>query len=298
MHGLLTHKVIPMAIHSTWKGFLKLSLISVPVRAYNAAVAGHGDIHFHQVHASCGNRIHYQKVCPKHGEVPKEELVSGYELAQGQFVLLEPEELEQVCTENDKAITIQAFIRPESLDTLYYSGRNFYLVPDGPAGQKPFAVLHRAMLEENRYAVAQVVFAGHEETVLLRPLRRLFLMTMLNYEAQVKKPSAFEDEVTTPKVSAEELKLARSLIGTFAVKGFDFSNCKDLYTERLTRLIDAKAAGKKIESPPREEEPVVINLMDALRKSLVRAPRRATGASGAKGAKAHREPRVPRKHSG
>jgi DNA end-binding protein Ku len=262
-----------MAARPTWKGFLKLSLISVPVRAYNAAAAGHGEIHFHQVHAQCGNRIHHQKVCPVHGEVTNEELVSGYEHAHGQFILIEPEELDQLRTESDKAITIQAFIHPDGLDPLYYSGRNLYLVPDGPAGQKPFAVLHRVMVEHNRLAIAQVVFAGHEETVLLRPLESLLLMTILNYESQLKKPSAFEDEVAATEISSEEMKLASSLVANFTAKDFDFSVYKDRYTERVTRLLEAKAAGRKIPPRPREEAPEVVNLMDALRKSLEHAPK-------------------------
>jgi len=265
-----------MAARPTWKGFLKLSLISVPVRAYSAVAAGHGDIHFHQIHGKCGSRIHHQKVCPIHGEVTKEELVSGYERAKDQYILVQPEDLEQLRTESDKAVTIQAFIRPDALDTLYYTDRNYYLVPDGPPGQKPFAVLQRIMAESSRYAVAQVVFAGREETVLLRPLGRLLLMTILNYESQLQKPSAYEHEVTTPKISPEELKLARSLMEAHAVESFDFSTYKDLYTERLAHLIEAKAAGKKVLPPRQEEGPVVISFMDALRKSLDRAAAQGT----------------------
>lgn len=265
-----------MAARPTWKGFLKLSLISVPVRAYSTALAGHGDIHFHQIHADCGSRIHLQKVCPIHGVVTKEELVSGVERAKNQYILVEPDELEQVRTESDKAITIQAFIHADALDPLYYSGRNYYLVPDGPAGQKPFAVLQRIMAESNRYAVAQVVFAGREETVLLRPLDRLVLMTMLHYENQLKKPSAYEDELSAPKISPEELKLARRLMEAQTVHNFDFSAFKDLYTERLTELIETKAAGKKILPPRREKQPAIINFMDALHKSLNRTSEHGT----------------------
>lgn len=280
-----------MAARPTWKGFLKLSLISVPVRAYSTALAGHGDIHFHQIHADCGSRIHFQKVCPIHGEVTKEELVSGYERAKDQYVLVEPEELEQLRTESDKAITIQVFIHPDALDPLYYSGRNYYLVPDGPAGQKPFAVLQRIMAESSRFAVAQVVFAGREETVLLRPFERLLLMTMLNYETQLKKPSAYEDEVTTPKISPEELKLARQLMQAKTVENFDFSTYKDLYTERVTQLIEAKAAGKKLLAPRRDKQPAVINLMDALRKSLGR-----TGEDGTKPTSSVQDQTLRRSH--
>jgi DNA end-binding protein Ku len=260
-----------MAARPTWKGFLKVSLISVPVRTYSAAAAGHGEIHFHQIHAKCGSRIRHQKVCPIHGEVTKEELVSGYERAKDQYIVVQPEELEGLRTESDRAITIQAFIYPDALDPVYYSDRKYYLVPDGPAGQKPFSVLHRIMAEINRYAVARVVFAGREEIVLLRPFGRLLLMTMLNYETQLKRPSAYEDEVTTPKASPEELKLARSLIEANTVQDFDFSAYKDLYTARLAQLIDAKAAGTRIPPRPREKHTAIINFRDALSQSVERA---------------------------
>ncbi len=281
-----------MAARPTWKGFLKLSLISVPVRAYNAAAAGHGEIHFHQMHAKCGQRIRHQKVCPVHGEVTNEELVSGYEYAHGQFILIDPEELEQMRTESDKAITIQAFIHPDWLDPLYYRGRNLYVVPDGPAGQKPFAVLHQVMVDQNRYAIAQVVLAGHEETVLLRPMGSLLVMAVLNFESQLKKPSAFEDEVAATETSPAEMKLASTLVANLTPKVFDFSEYRDLYTERVTQLIEAKAAGKKIVPRPREKAPEVVNLMDALRKSLEHVSRQP---SRSKRALVHGGPKATRK---
>jgi DNA end-binding protein Ku len=262
-----------MPARSSWEGFLKLSFISVPVRAYNVAVSGHGDIHFHQIHAKCGSRIRYAKMCPVHGEVTKDEIVSGYEQEKGHYVLVKPEELNKLRTESDKAINIDAFIHPDALSPIYDSGKSYYLVPDGPAGQKPYAILHRVMADKNRLAVARVVFSGHEETVLLRPLDRLVMMTMLNYDNQVKKPSAFADEVADQKVSAEELKLAENLIEASTAEDFDFSHYKDFYTEKLTSLIEAKAAGKKIVTARKHEEPVIVNLMDALRKSLDQAKR-------------------------
>src|SRR5262249_1337591 len=152
-----------MAARTSWEGYLRLSLISVPVKAYNASVAGGGDIHFHQIHAGCGSRIKYQKVCPVHGEVTKNEIVSGYEYEKGQYVMVKPQELSKLRTENDKTINIDSFIEPKELDPLYYSGRTYYLIPDGPPGQRPYGVLQQVMAEHDRYAVARVIFSGHEE---------------------------------------------------------------------------------------------------------------------------------------
>jgi DNA end-binding protein Ku len=130
------------------------------------------------------------------------------------------------------------------------------------------------MAKKNRFAIAQIVFSGREELVLIRPIQRLLAMTVLNYDNQVKKPSSFEDEVKSVKVSDQELKLAETLIEASTAEDFDFSQYKDNYTETLTKLIEAKAAGQKIVTPRKEEEPAVINLMDALRKSLARTGRK------------------------
>ncbi len=257
-----------MALRSSWEGFLKLSLISVPVRAYNAAVAGGGDVHFHQIHKGCGQRIHYQKVCPVHGEVDKEQIVSGYEYEKGKYLELEKEELTQLKAENDESITIDAFTTPDDVDAIYLSGKSFYLVPAGPAGQKPYALLHKVMKEKKRYAVATVILSGHDETVLIRPLDKLLAMSVLYYDEQVKDASGFEDELGDAKISAQELKLANTLVDASTAEKFDFSQYKDHYTERVTEFLEAKLSGKKLEAPRHERPREVINLMDALRKSL------------------------------
>ncbi len=260
-----------MAARSAWKGFLKLSLVSVPVKAYTAAASGGGEIHLNQLHAECHSRIQYKKTCPLHGEVKNDEIVSGYEYSKGQYVIVDPDELSKLRTEDDKAIKVNAFISADALDPVYQTGKSYYLVPDGPVGQRPYAVLHQAMAEENRHAVAQVVLHGREQTVLLRPMDRLLAMSVLSYESQVAKPSAFEEEVPEIEASADELKLAKTLINITTPKQFDFSAYKDVYTEKLTKLIEAKIAGEEIVAPPVHEQPQILNLMEALRASVANA---------------------------
>jgi DNA end-binding protein Ku len=267
-----------MAMRSSWEGFLRLSLISVPVRAYNAAIPGRGEIHFHMIHKGCGKRIRYQKICPEHGEVSKEEIVSGYEYEKGQYLEVDPAEISKLRAESDEAINIDVFFDPDKLDPIYLSGRMFFLVPDGPAGQKPYVLLHQVMKEKNRHAVARLVLAGHEETVLIRPLEKLLTMTVLLYADQVKKPSAFEDEISDEKISAQELKLASTLVDASTTDQLDYSHYKDLYTERVSNLIEAKLAGRKLEAPHHERAPAVINLLEALRKSLDRTGRTSSRA--------------------
>ena len=182
-----------MASRSVWKGYIRFSLVSVPVKAYTATASGSG-MALNQLHRECNSRVQYKKTCPVHGELKSDEIVSGYEFSEGQYVVIDPSELEKLRTPKDKAIDIAAFIDPTVIDPAYYSGRNYYLVPDGPVGQKPYSLLYKAMVEENRFAFAQVVFSGQEQVVLLRPLKNLLVMTMLSYDAEVKKVEEFQPE--------------------------------------------------------------------------------------------------------
>src|SRR3954453_2312215 len=115
-----------------WKGQMTFGLVSFPVEAFNALDRQHSDIHFHQIHAQCHRRIHYQKVCPVHGEVSSDEIISGYEYRKGKYIEIEPEELEAVRTKKQRSLTIDAFVNPSTIDPLYFDGRMYYLVPDGP----------------------------------------------------------------------------------------------------------------------------------------------------------------------
>jgi DNA end-binding protein Ku len=259
-----------MALRPSWEGFLRFNLISVPVKAYSASASGRGKIGFHLIHAKCKNRIRYKKVCPVHGEVSNDEIVSGYEYAKGKYVLIDPDDLKKLRAGADKAINIDVFIQPQALDPMHYTEQSYYLAPNGPAGQKPYAVLQKGMADEGRYAVATMVFAGREHVVVVRPVHRLLAVTVLSYEAQLKKPALFEDEIPDVQMSADELKLARTLVEASTAKNFDFGKYKDEYTSQVKKLIEAKAAGKKIVAGSSEEEPAVINLMDALRQSLER----------------------------
>jgi DNA end-binding protein Ku len=259
---------VTVAARSSWKGYLKFSLVSMPVKAYPATTSEGGSVRLNQLHADCHSRINYKKTCPVHGEVSNDAIVSGYEYAKGQYVIVDTDELEKLRSEDDKAIQIDTFIKPDTLDPVYYAGKSYYLVPDGPVGQKAYSVFCQAMIEENRQAVGQVVMHGREQVVLLRPMGGLLTMTVLNLEPQVTKPSAFAEEAPKVEASPEEMKLAKTLIDASTAKKFDFAKYKDVYTEKLTRLIEAKVAGEEIVTPPAEQHAQVINLMDALRQSV------------------------------
>ena len=184
-----------MAARSSWKGFLQLSLVSIPVKAFTATASGGGEIRLNQLHNECKSRIKYQKTCPTHGEIPADEIVKGYEFAKDQYVVIDEAELDNLRTESDKASSIDTFVAPDEIDGVYFSGKNYSLTPDGPAGQKPYALVHRAMSDGRLCGVAQVVMHGKEQLVLLRPLEKMICMTMLHYSSEIKQTEQFEEQV-------------------------------------------------------------------------------------------------------
>lgn len=269
-----------MAARSSWKGYLQLSLVSVPVKAYTAVSSGSGPIRLNQLHEECHSRIRYQKTCPVHGEVASDEIVMGYEFAKGQYVVVDPDELDKLRSESDKAVRVDAFVPSDAIDPVYHSGRTYYLVPDGPVGQKPYALLRQSMQEEGLCGIAQVVISNREQLVMVRPLENLIAMTVLEYDDQVKKPAAFEDELTETTSAAEEVKLTKTLLSAMTRDDLDLSQYKDQYVEKLTQLIEAKVEGKELVTPPAEDHPPVINLMEALKASVqqVRVPTQTAAA--------------------
>jgi DNA end-binding protein Ku len=268
-----------MPARSLWKGHIRLSLVSVPVRAYTASDSG-GEVHLRQLHRECHSPINYRKVCPIHGELQASDIVSGYEHSKGQFVIIDPAEMEKLRGESEKSVSIEGFVPEDAIDPLLFTGKTYYLVPDGPAGVKPYALLHQGMIEEGRFAVAQVVLFGREHVAVVRPMGRLLGMTTLFYSGQVKEPAAFDEEIPRSEPSAEELKLARTLIQASVIDEFDIAAYKDNYATKLNELIQKKVQGQEIVAPPPAEQPKVINLMDALKESLAEARRKAPAAKG------------------
>jgi DNA end-binding protein Ku len=259
-----------MAPRSSWKGFIKLSLVSVPVKAYTATASG-AEISLNQLHTECNSRISYKKVCPLHGEVSNADITKGYEYAKGQYVVIEDDELEKLRTSSDRSINIDGFVAPESLDPVFHAGRTYYLVPDGAVGQKPYSLLLRCMLENNVHAMAQVVISQREQLVMLRPVDGVLAMTLLNHQMKVKSADSVRDEIAADDATAEELKLTTTLINASTLSDFDFGSYTDRYVEKLTDLIQLKVDGEEVVQVPDAEEPKIINLMEALKKSVAEA---------------------------
>jgi len=272
----------------SWKGSIRLSLVTVPVQAFNTVATGGSQIRFHQLHESDHSRIRHVKVCPVHGEVSNNEIVSGYEYAKDQYVVIDPTELDALRTESDKAIHLDTFLPTDAIDPLLLTGQNYYLTPDGATGVKPYVVLQKAMAQQDKCAVGQAVMFGREQLVCIRAHEDHLLMSVMQYEGAVRSASDFD--IGEAKVSLAELKLAETLIKSSSSKKLDISAYHDSYAEKLKQLIDAKIEGREIVTPPADEEPATLNLMDALRKSVARSGKSPPSAAAKKRPTARKKP--------
>jgi DNA end-binding protein Ku len=251
-----------------WKGFLRISLVSVPVEAYTTLVTGAGEVHLNQLHRKCHSRIRYKKVCPIHGEVSNDDILMGYEYSKDNYVEVDERERKRLRTKSDKSIDIDTFVPVGAIDPIYFKGQNYYLMPDGTAGEKPYALFYQVMHDEERCAVAQVAMSGRDEVVTVTAKDGLLIVSLLYFAAQIKSVQEFKAELTAGKPRADEVKLAKTLVHEAFNSKLDLSSYHNTFTEKLREVIDAKVAGNEIVTPPDEETPHVINLMDALRKSV------------------------------
>jgi DNA end-binding protein Ku len=265
---------------TSWKGFLKLSLISVPVKAFTANETA-GEVHLNQLHKDCNSRVKYLKVCPEHGELKSEAIVSGYEHHKDSYVVVDPDELDKLRTKTDRAVSIDGFVPADAVDGMYFAGKAHYLLPDGIAGARPYALLRDGMKQNNVCAIAQVVMTGREQLVLLRPSGKLLVMTGLHYPARVRKAKDFEAEVEDIAFKPDEVALTNTLIAASKLATFDLDSYQDQYVKKLKQLIALKVDGKEVVQAPDHEEPKILNLMDALKKSVAEAQARQVGGVAA-----------------
>jgi DNA end-binding protein Ku len=263
---------------ASWRGQLRFGLVSFEVQAVNAEIKENAEVHFHLLHAPDHERIHYAKMCPKHGEVPSAEIVEGYEYAKGKYVEFAKEELDELRSDREKALTIDAFVSSDQIDPIYFDGRMYYLIPSGTGANEPYSLLEAAMAKKKRWGVGQVVFSGREQLAVVRPLDGVLTMAMLNYDAEIRKPADIKSQFSKAHSTPRKARLADQLVGEWHEGKFDLGEYKDRYRQKVTQAIEAKEKGVAIEVPE-DDEPEVINLMDALRRSVAqtasdKAPRR------------------------
>ena len=250
-----------------WKGYLKLSLVTCPVALYPASSQSE-KTHFHQINRKTGNRLRQQMVDEETGRVvDKASKGRGYELGNGNYVEIDPEELEAVEIESTHTIDIDKFVPEAEIDKRYYE-RPYYIVPDGKAGEEAFAVIRDAMKDKGRVALARIVFANREHILAIEPWGKGMLATTLRYDYEVRDEAEVFKGIPNPRVSKEMVSLAGHILDSKAGH-FDASRFKDEYEMALRKLVKRKAAGKRIEPRlEREEASNVIDLMQALRNSL------------------------------
>lgn len=261
---------------TSWRGFLKLSLVSVPVKAFTANETS-GEVHLNQLHKGCNSRIKYQKVCPAHGELKSDDIVSGFEHQKDHYVVVDPEEVDKLRTKTDRAVSIDGFVPEDAIDASYYAGKTYYLLPDGPAGERPYALLREGMVKNEVCAIAQVVMSGREQLVMVRPFGKLLVMTGLHYPQRVRSAQEFEQEVDDIQLKPQEAALTDTLIGASQIADFDLGSYSDQYVTKLKKLIAMKVEGQEVVQVPDHEEPKILNLMDALKKSVAEAQAKAAG---------------------
>lgn len=254
-----------MAARSTWKGFLKVSLVSIPIKVYPAAESSE-TLSFHQLHDVCRTRIKQKKWCPTcDREVANTEIVKGYEFEKGRYVVLGEEDFDKVSTESTRVVNLVQFADEGQIDPIYYD-RAYYLAPDGPMASDAYAVMREAM--KGKAGVGKLALYGREYLVAVRPRDRGLVMFTLHHAAEVRSLDAIDELKSVPEhVKADEVKLARQVIGSFD-QPLDLATFHDEYKEGLRTIIKAKIAGEEVVAPQVEEPQKVVNLMDALRKSL------------------------------
>jgi DNA end-binding protein Ku len=238
------------------------------------------------LHAGCGQRINYAKLCPHHGPVEADAVVKGYEYAPEQYVVVEPEELEQLRPPRDKALLLEQFIAVEEVPPMFFGGRSLYLVPDGPAAQHPYGVLVEAFAHAGRAALGRVVLSNQRQLVLVRTVGRLLLLDVLHYPAQVRSGASWEADLPPCTASDAERELAAQLI-RLASAPVDWTRYRDTSAEELVALIEAKRAQQTPPAAP--AEPTVLRLLDALKQSVAAAQ---SGGATQNGTAA--QPRKPR----
>jgi DNA end-binding protein Ku len=255
-----------MAPRANWKGYLRLSLVSCPIALYPASSLSE-KVSFNRINRKTGNRLKQQNVDAETGDVvPREDIARGYEVAKGQYLLVEDEEIEAVQIESTRTIDIDQFVPRDEIDERYIDSP-YYIAPDGQVGQDAFAVIRETIGKLNMVALGRVVLARREHVIALEPKGRGLLGLMLRYPYEVRdeKPY-FEDipELTLPK---EMLDLAAHIVNTKAGH-FDPAQFDDRYQNALIDLLKKKQAGERIEPARETPAPRVVNLMDALRASI------------------------------
>jgi DNA end-binding protein Ku len=283
-----------MAARAIWRGQIRLALVSIPIELFPATRSG-AQIQFHQVHEPTGKRIKYEKVVPGIGPVDRDEIVKGYEVSKGHYVLLDPEEIESVKLESRKTLDLVQFVDEDDIDPTYFD-KPYYVVPADDLAEEAYVVLRDALKAAKKVGVGQLAMRGQEYVVALKPCGRGLLLETLRYADEVHKSSGFFRDIGDHKPDPDLLDMASMLIERKAGE-FDPKEFHNRYVDALHRLIEEKQKkkGEKIIEDPDADAPPpkgsnVIDLMAALKKSLGEQQRGKAEGGKAKKAAAKKAP--------
>lgn len=267
---------------AAWKGYLKISLVTIPVKSYNAIKKK--DISFNLIHKTCGSRIKQKLFCPVcNREVSAEELVKGYQYGKDMYVIITDEELSKIKKESTDVIEVLKFVNSDEIHPKFFSD-SYYLVPDGKIALEAFSLFHQAMMEINKTAIGKAVIRNKEHLFAICPHNGGFIAYNLHYADEVQSQEELEElkELKGIKIEKDALEMAKKIIENLSGK-FVPEEYKNEYREELMELIKAKAEGKEFKLEVKEEKAKVISLMEALKQSLMETseiPKKAPAVAG------------------
>jgi DNA end-binding protein Ku len=261
-----------MAARPTWSGSIQISLVSIAVRIYPATNPAR-QVEFHQIDRKTHHRVHHQNV-GEEGEVEKADIVKGFEYAKDKYIEIDPEELKSLRLPTASTMQIQQFVKTEELPPMLFE-RPWFVAPKDDVQAKAMAIMRKALAETETVGVGEIAFSGREHLVALGAppdsKQKGLMLYMLRYKEELRDPKSVLSGVKEPAVTAQEVSLAKQIINASTAK-FDLAAYKDDYEAAVVKLVNAKRKGKALpEAAPEQPRPKVVNIMDALRKSLAAA---------------------------
>ena len=284
-----------MAPRANWKGYLKLSLVSCPILMY-PATSEREKVRFHQINRETGNRVRLRRVDEETGEeVPYENIVKGFEVGKGQYIEITDEELEAIAIESTRTIDIDEFVPKQEIDDLY-NVRPYYIAPEGKVGLDAFAVIRDVIQDMDKVALGRVVLTSREHVIALEPRGKGLMGTLLRYPYEVRDETEYFEDIPAGQVTKDMLDLARHIVETKSGH-FHPEKFEDHYEDALKELLKKKQAGQEIKPEKQAKATNVVNLMEALRKSVEAAgatppaPRKPAPATKTKKSRTTAKPR-------
>ena len=279
---------MPQSARAYWKGFLRLSLVTIGVEIYNA-VESKADISFRQIHKPSGKRVNYEKVVQGIGKIDNADIVKGYEVDKDTYITLDPEDIDAVKLESKKTIDLVQFVDAKDIDYRYFE-RPYFITPTDELSGEGYVVIRDALRKTGKVGLAQITIAGREWLVAIAPLEDGLVMEMLRYADELRDPADFFDEVPGTKPDKEMVDLAVQLIGKKSA-AFKPDKFEDHYQTALKALIQDKLKGRKIvaHESDRPKGGNIVDLMEALKRSVA-----ASSGGGAKSSGASPKGKTPR----